>query len=279
MILFGWVTETSILACFLSTVGPGIAITIGLSVVNLIWARRFPDLKLERPLSFSELIKEFGVRTGKAGPALMLPIVILGGIYGGIFTATEAAAVAAVLAIPVGFWVYQGLHMKNFLALVVESATAVGSIMVMIAFCLMLSQVYVALRVPQALVEVVFSISKNKLILLFIINLFLFLVGMIVNDATGMLLVAPLLLPLVKELGIHPIHFASIMGVNLAMGGVTPPYASILYLGMRIGNCEFTEILPPTLVFLFTAYIPVVFLTTYWPELSLFLPRLMGYVQ
>lgn len=279
MILFGWVTETSILACFLSTVGPGIAITIGLSVVNLIWARRFPNLKLERPLPLSDLVKEFGVRTGKAGPALMLPIVILGGIYGGIFTATEAAAVAAVLAIPVGFWIYRGLHMKNFLALVVESATAVGAIMVMIAFCLMLSQVYVALKVPQALVEVVFSISQNKLLLLFLINLFLFLVGMIVNDATGMLLIAPLLLPLVKEIGIHPIHFASIMGVNLAMGGVTPPYASILYLGMRIGNCEFTEILPPTLIFLFTAYIPVVFLTTYWPELSLFLPRLMGYVQ
>jgi C4-dicarboxylate transporter, DctM subunit len=135
------------------------------------------------------------------------------------------------------------------------------------------------LKVPQALADVVFSITQNKLLLLFVINLFLFLVGMIVNDATGMLLIAPLLLPLVKELGIHPVHFASIMGVNLAMGGVTPPYASILYLGMRIGNCEFTEIVPPTVVFLIVGYVPIVFLTTYWPELSLFLPRIMGYVQ
>jgi TRAP-type C4-dicarboxylate transport system permease large subunit len=83
----------------------------------------------------------------------------------------------------------------------------------------------------------------------------------------------------VKQLGVDPIHFAAIMGVNLAMGGVTPPYASILYLGMRIGKCEFTEILGPTLVFLIAGYIPIVFLTTYWPDLSLYLPRLMGYVQ
>jgi TRAP-type C4-dicarboxylate transport system permease large subunit len=149
----------------------------------------------------------------------------------------------------------------------------------MITFCLMLSQVYVGLKVPQALVDVVFSMTQNKELLLLVINLFLFLVGMIVNDATGMLLCAPLLLPLVKQLGIDPIHFAAIMGVNLAMGGVTPPYASILYLGMRIGKCEFMEILGPTMIFLIFAYIPIVFLTTYWPDLSLYLPRVMGYVQ
>jgi TRAP-type C4-dicarboxylate transport system permease large subunit len=114
--------------------------------------------------------------------------------------------------------------------------------------------------------------------MLIIVNLFLFLVGMIVNDATGMILVAPLLLPLAIELGIHPIHLSAIMGVNLAMGGVTPPYASILYLGMRIGKCEFTEILGPTLAFLIFAYIPIVFLTTFWPDLSLFLPRLFGFL-
>ena len=88
----------------------------------------------------------------------------------------------------------------------------------------------------------------------------------------------PLLLPLAQELGIHPIHFASIMGVNLAMGGVTPPYASILYLGMRVGKCSFNEILKPTLIFLILGYIPIVFLTTFWPDLSLFLPRLFGFL-
>ncbi len=99
---------------------------------------------------------------------------------------------------------------------------------------------------------------------------------MIVNDITGMILVAPLLLPLVIQLGLSPVHFAAIMGVNLAMGGVTPPYASILYLGMRIGKCEFSEILKPTMVFLVLGYVPVVFITTFWAPLSMFLPKLMG---
>ena len=141
----------------------------------------------------------------------------------------------------------------------------------------MLSQTYVMLKVPQAIVEIVYSLTDNTTVLLILINLFLFVVGMVVNDATGMILVAPLLLPLMKQIGIDPIHFAAIMGVNLAMGGVTPPYASILYLGMRIGNCSFQEILGPTLVFLIFGYVPVVFLTTFWPPLALYIPRLLGF--
>jgi TRAP-type C4-dicarboxylate transport system permease large subunit len=102
---------------------------------------------------------------------------------------------------------------------------------------------------------------------------------MIVNDITGIILIAPLLLPLVREMGMNPIQLAAIMGTNLAMGGVTPPYASILYLGMRVGKCEFTDILKPTMVFLIVAYIPIVFLTTYWAPLSMWLPTVLGYVK
>jgi TRAP-type C4-dicarboxylate transport system permease large subunit len=149
----------------------------------------------------------------------------------------------------------------------------------MIFFCLMLSQTYVMLRVPQALVQMIFGITQSKVILLIMINLLLFFVGMIVNDITGVILVAPLLLPLMQAIGVHPIQFAAIMGVNLAMGGVTPPYASILYLGMRIGKVEFVEIVKPAMVLLLLGYVPVVFLTSFWPSLSLFLPRILGYVQ
>lgn len=121
-----------------------------------------------------------------------------------------------------------------------------------------------------------FGITTNRFLLLLMINILLFIIGTLVNDATGMVLAAPLLLPLVTELGISPIQFAAIMGTNLAMGGVTPPYASILYLGMRVGKVGFIDILKPTLVFIIFGYVPVVLLTTYWPALSLFLPRLAG---
>jgi len=276
MILFGWVTETSILACFLSTLMPGLLITALLSIVNLVWSKKF-DLKLETREVILQRRKEIVPRTLVALPALLMPVIILGGIYGGVFTATEAAAVSAVYAIPVGFFIYKGFRGGNFFPLLRSSASAIGSIMTMILFCLMLSQTYVMLKVPQAIVQIVYSLTDNTTVLLILINLFLFVVGMVINDATGMILVAPLLLPLMKQLGIDPIHFAAIMGVNLAMGGVTPPYASILYLGMRIGNCSFQEILGPTLVFLIIGYIPVVFLTTFWPPLSLYIPRLLGF--
>lgn len=276
MIFYGWVTDTSILAAFLSTVGPGVLIIITFSVINFIWVRKFP-IVLEEILPAVERRKKNVARIVKAIPALSLPIIILGGIYGGVFTPTEAAAVAGVVSIPIGFWIYKELNKKEMFKIVNESATSIGAIMTMIVFTLMLSQTYVLLKVPQALIEILFGITTNKIVLLIIINIFLFFVGMIVNDVTGMILIAPLLLPLVTELGISPTHFAAIMGVNLAMGGVTPPYASILYLGMRIGKCEFSEILKPTMIFLIFGYVPVVFLTTFWAPLSMFLPKLLGY--
>ncbi|MBO8154256.1 TRAP transporter large permease [Thermovirga sp.] len=277
MIVYGWVTETSILACFLATVGPGLLITFLFALINIIWSRKF-DLKLEPKLPPKEKWNEIKRRTRLALPALMMPFIILGGIYGGIMTPTEAAAVAVIYSIPVGFFIYKGLTLKNFYEIAWNSATSVGAILIMILFCLMLSQTYVMLRVPQALVQVIFDITQNKVILLVMINILLFFVGMIVNDITGVILIAPLLLPLVQAIGIHPIQFAAIMGVNLAMGGVTPPYASILYLGMRIGKVEFMEIVKPAMVLLLLGYVPVVFLTSFWPDLSLFLPKLLGFL-
>jgi len=121
------------------------------------------------------------------------------------------------------------------------------------------------------------SQTKNKVVLLVLINLLLFFIGMIVNDVTAIILTAPLLLPLMQAIGVSPIHFAAIMGVNTAMGGVTPPYASILYLGMRIGKVEFSDIIKPAMILLIFGYVPVVFLTAFWPDLALFLPSLLGY--
>ena len=276
MIIYGWVTETSILACFLATVGPGLLIVLAFSIINLIAARKM-RLVLEPPIALKERGKLFMTRGWHAIPALLMPVIILGGIYGGVFTPTEAAAVAAVYSIPVGFLIYRGLTPKNFYRTVLGATSSVGAIMVMIFVCLLLAQAFVMLRVPQALVAFMFSITTNKYLLLLFINLFLFFIGLIMNDASGMIIGAPLLLPLVIKIGISPVHFAAIMGTNLAMGGVTPPYASILYLGMRVGNVQFLDILKPTIKFLVFGYVPVVFVTTYWPELSLWLPRLLGY--
>lgn len=278
MIIYGWVTNTSILACFISTLVPGLIITALFCIINMVVTRKF-DLVLDPP---EPSPKVWAVKTGKriwsAIPALLMPIIILGGIYGGVFTPTEAAAVSAVYAVVVGFLIYRSMTKQDFYKMSVDAATSIGAIMVMIVFTLMLSQTFVMLQVPQAIVELFFGITSSKTIMMIIINIFLFIVGMIVNDSTGMIICAPLLLPLVTQLGIHPVQFAAIMGVNLAMGGITPPYASILYLGMRIGKAEFSEIVGPAVMFLIFGYLPVVFLTTFIPQLSLFLPGLLNLI-
>ena len=276
MILYGWVTDTSILACFLATLGPGLLIMALLSIINLVMARKF-DLVLEERKPGREFVKEVAVRTGSAVPALFMPIIILGGIYGGIMTTTEAAAVAVIYAIPVGFFIYRGLNWNGFLDAGREAATAVGAIMFMILFSMILSQMFVYEGIPQALVASVFEITENKILLLILINIMLFVVGMVVNDATAIILLGPLLLPLMEAIGVSPVQFAAIMGVNTAMGGVTPPYASILYFAARIGDVKVTKVMRPAMILILAGYVPVVFLTSFWPDLSLYLPRLFGY--
>ena len=276
MIVYGWVTDTSILACFLATAGPGLLVMLNFSLVNLFLARKFP-LKLDAKPATADLVSEVGRRGVKAGPALLMPVIVLGGIYGGIMTPTEAAAVSVIYAIPVGFLIYKGLRLSNFLAAGMEAATAIGTIMLMILFSMILSQMFVMESIPQQLVEGIFQITDNKVLLLVLINVLLFLVGMVVNDITAIILIAPLLLPLMEAIGVSPVQFAAIMGVNTAMGGVTPPYASILYLGARIGDVKVTKVIRPAMVLIITGYVPVVFLTSFWSDLSLFLPRLFGY--
>ena len=276
MIVYGWVTDTSILASFLATLGPGLLIMLNFSIVNMVMARKFP-LVLDEPMDTAALMKHASKRTINAIPALLMPVIILGGIYGGIMTPTEAAAVSVIYALPVGFMIYKGLSFRTLLDAGKESASAVGAILIMILFSLMLSQIYVMEDIPQALVDKIFEFTDNKVLLLIMINLFLFGIGMIVNDITAIILTAPLLLPLMTALGVSPVQFAAIMGVNTAMGGVTPPYASILYLGARIGKVKFTEVVKPAMILLIFGYIPVVILVSVWPDLSEYIPRAFGY--
>lgn len=209
-------------------------------------------------------------------PALMMPVIILGGIYGGIFTASEAAAVAVCVCIIIGLLVYRNLNFKSFMGALRESSSSIGSIMLMIFFCLLLSQCFVLLKLPEQLIAMFMSFTDSKIVVLLCINVFLLFLGMIVNDGTAVVLCAPILLPLCQAYGIGGVQLAALMVMNLSIGGLTPPYASILYLGMRVCDVSFEEIMPPIIKLIVFAYLPVTIATTYIPELSLFLPRLFG---
>ena len=279
LIIYGWATGTSILAGFMSTVIPGIITIITFSTLNVVYARKYAgkgEVAVEGIVP--EQMKSKRRTLFESIPALLMPVIILGGIYGGIFTATEAAAVCATLAIVLGIFVYKKLKIRNTSDMLRSTASSIGSIFMMIFFCLLLSQAMTRLMIPQKLVEVFLGFTDNKYVVLLMVNVFLLFVGMIVNDTTAIMLCAPLLLPLVTSYGISPVHFAAIMVVNLSAGCLTPPYASVLYFGMKIGNASFGEMMKNTAVFLVVGYLPVVLLTTYIEPISMTLPRIMGLV-
>lgn len=273
MITYGWITGESVLACFLSTVIPAFLLMFLLSVINIRDARRFDT---------GTIVEADAPKKSKAKlwvssiPALMMPVIILGGIYGGIFTASEAAAVAVCVCIIIGLLVYRNLNFKSFMGALRESSSSIGSIMLMIFFCLLLSQCFVLLKLPEQLIAMFMSFTDSKIVVLLCINMFLLFLGMIVNDGTAVVLCAPILLPLCQAYGIGGVQLAALMVMNLSIGGLTPPYASILYLGMRVCDVSFEEIMPPVIKLIVFAYLPVTIATTYIPELSLFLPRLFG---
>jgi tripartite ATP-independent transporter DctM subunit len=275
MILYAWVGNQSVLASFLSSVIPGIILTILLSLINMYLLRKNKDLVLSAPIPFPEKMSLFGTRGKKAIPALMMPVIVLGGIYGGIMTPTEAAAVAVIYSIPVGFWVYRGLKTKDFWAVLIEAGTTTGSIMVMLFAVMILARLYIMEDLPGAIMTLLTSITTNRYAILFMLNIFMIIMGMLMDDVSAVLLSTPILLPIVIQLGFSPVHFAAIVGVNLGMGNITPPAAPLLYLGSRVGNAPINEMLMPTVWMIVFGWLPTLLLTTYVPQLSLFLPRLI----
>ena len=274
MILYAWATWQSVAACFLSTVVPGIILVIIYSIINWFMCRKLP-IKVSAPISPKEQVKEFGQASYKGFYALLMPIIVLGGIYGGIFTPTESAGVGALYCIFVGFFIYRTLKFKQLANTMVDSITTTGVVVLMVFFVMILSRLYVMGNVPQRLVATLTGITDNKYIILLMVNLFLIILGMLMDDFSGTLLAAPLLFPLMQAIGVHPIHFAAILGTNLGLGNVTPPTAPILYLAGRIGKCKFDELITPAVIFMIFGAIPIVLLTTYFPCLSLWLPHLL----
>jgi len=275
MILYGYVTYMPITACFLAGVGPGVLTVIIYCIVNYFMVRNNPKIKMLPPMPVKAQAKQLGVVVRKGVLTLLMPIILLGGIYGGIFTTTEAAVVAMVYAIFIGLFVYRYLTVRILGQVFVSQCVTTGVVILMVVFVIILSRVMTMQNIPQDLIKVITGFSQNYYVTLLMVNLFLILLGMIVDDFTGTLLAAPLLFPLMQHIGVNPIHFAAILGTNLGLGNVTPPTAPILYLAARIGNVSVDKMIKPALVFMVFGALPVVLITTYWPDLSLFLPRLI----
>ncbi|MDR0519435.1 MAG: TRAP transporter large permease [Clostridiales Family XIII bacterium] len=277
MLLYAFIGGQSVLACFLATIVPGLILATLLSAVNVFMLKGHKEIQVMPKMAPKVYTSTLGIRLKKAIPALIAPVIILGGIYGGIMTPTEAAAISVVYTVPVGIFIYKGLKGKGLKESLVTAGTTSGVVMIMLFSVMILSRLYVTENVPQMILDLMLSISENKIILMLLVNAFLVLIGMLMDDTSAILLSTPIMLPVVIQLGIDPIHYAAIMGVNLGMGCVTPPCAPFLYLGARVGNAPTREMMKPTMALIAFAWMPTLLITTYLPQVALFLPTVAGF--
>ena len=278
MILFALITYQSIPGCWLATMGPAILTIIIFCIFNFFMTREMP-LKLTQKQDLTAQFKQVRISFGRAVFALLLPLIILGGIYGGIATPTESAVVSVLYVIPVSMFVYKALTLKSLSRSLISAATTTGVLIIMLFFVMINTRIMTMEQIPQEISQWILSISTNKYVILLLINIFLLIIGMVMDDISGTILAASLLFPVMKSIGVEPLHFAAILGVNLGLGNVTPPTAPILFLAGRIGRSPIESYIKPGLILMFGGLLPVAIATTYWADLSLFLPRLFGFVK
>lgn len=274
MIIFGIAAKLPIPLLFMATIIPGLILTILLCIMNNVMVKKIPTIQDLPEISRLERKRQISQTGKKSVFVLFLPILIFIGIYGGMFTPTEAAAVAVIYALIIGFFVYRELNLNILWNSVVDAGKMTGSVFVVFFFFLLLSRILVLNNIPNLLVNFLFSISTNKNILLLMLNIILLFTGMLMDDASGLILAAIIYLPAAQAIGVHPIHFGAICGVNLGMGLITPPVAPLLYLGGIVGgNLELKDYYKVPIYSLLFAYLPVILLTTYVPALSMTIPK------
>jgi C4-dicarboxylate transporter, DctM subunit len=273
MIVFALTAGISVSAAFLSTVGPGVVIgalyiAINRQAAGRIGADPDPALANGQQLSLARTL-------WRGGPALFMPVLMLGGIYSGAFTPTEAAAVALVYAIVVGLFVYQTLSLRALGQCFIESGAVCASIIAILFFLLLFAQLLSMEAIPRRIATFLTSLTDNYYVMLLLINLTLLVIGMLIDDISGSILAAVILMPVATDIGVDPIHFAAIVGTNLGMGNVTPPCAPLLFVASSIGDIELRLFLRPALRFMLLGHLPVILLVTYVPQLGLALPDLI----
>lgn len=270
MILYSFVAGgVSIAGLFAAGVIPGILVGIGLMIVAFIISVRRGYPRHPRP-SLKEIVKT--VR--EALLSLVIVLVIVVGILGGVFTATEAAVFGVVYALFITIFVYKELTLKDLPKVMLRTVQTTAIVIFLIATSTAFSYVMAAERVPQTVSVYLMSITSNKYVLLFIINIMLLLVGMVMDMSPAILIFTPILLPIVTNLGMSSIQFGIMMLVNLCIGCVTPPVGGVLFVGLSLGQTTIPRVIKPLLLFI-VPMVAVLMLVTYIEPITMLLPNLL----
>ncbi|EAP9951966.1 TRAP transporter large permease [Salmonella enterica subsp. salamae] len=261
---------TSIAALFAGGLVAGVLWGVGCMLVTLVVAKR------RNYRVFFTVQKGMALKVAiEAIPSLLLIVIIVGGIVQGIFTAIEASAIAVVYTLLLTMVFYRTLKIKDLPSILLQTVVMTGVIMFLLATSSAMSFSMSITNIPAALSDMILGISANKLVILLVITVFLLIIGAFMDIGPAILIFTPILLPIMTKLGVDPVHFGIIMIYNLAIGTITPPVGSGLYVGASVGKVKVEDVIKPLLPF-YGAIIGVLLLITYIPEITLFLPRLLG---
>lgn len=265
----------SVAALFLAGYIPGLLVGLLLMVVAIISARR---LAQQTGLDISELAPPppLVASAAQALPSLFLVVFVMGGIVAGVFTATEAAGFSVLYALALTLLWHRELKVRDLYALALRTVRTSSVVLLLVAASMALSWVMAYENIPQRLASALLSIADNEVLLLLLINALLLAVGTVLDMTPAVLIFTPILLPVVQQIGIDPVHFGIILVLNLCIGLCTPPVGTVLFVGMATGKVSLRQLLPPLLP-LYLALIVALVLVTLIPALSLWLPSVLGF--
>lgn len=270
MIFYAMLSGASVSALFMGGMVPGIL----MSIAQMIYIAYISN-KRQYPLGKAFILIEFLAATLKAFPALLTPVILLGGIYSGVVTPTEAGALAAFYSIVIAFLVYRSMGMKELIDVTIDTAKTTGILSLIVGAAFTFSFIVAKEQIPQTVGSFLLDVTENKYMLLLLINIVFLILGMFIDTSTIILVFIPMVLPLVKSLGIDLTHFGVMIVLNMMIGLTTPPFGVLLFIVSGITKVPLQLIIKDTLPMIVVLII-VLFMITYIPEIVLFLPNLLG---
>jgi tripartite ATP-independent transporter DctM subunit len=264
--------NVSIAGLFAAGIVPGVLVGLALMLsAGYISKKRDYPIGQNKPT-----VKEVAISFKEAIIPLLMPVIILGGILTGIFTPTEAAAIAVLYALFVGFFIFKNLKLKDIPELLYEMVRNSGSVFIILSAAAILGWILQNEQIPEMIGTLILNFSQNKYIVLLIINVILIILGMFMDMTAALIILGPILHPLAVSVGVHPLHFGIIMVVNLNIALMTPPLGACLFVACGISKLKLEEISKEIWPFILIE-VAVLLVITYIPEISMFIPKLLGF--